>query len=54
MSHISRNGKKDAWSFEDPSTFTGSPEEVLQKIWNVRDEIERAVLSFIREASSVS
>src|SRR5664279_4024177 len=43
-------GKRIAWSFEDPSSFKGSSEEVLQHIRIVRDEIEKTVLNFIREA----
>lgn len=44
-------GKRIAWSFEDPSSFKGSPEQVLQKTREVRDEIEKAVLHFIKEIS---
>jgi arsenate reductase len=44
-------GKRIAWSFEDPSSFKGSREEVLQKTREVRDEIEKTVLRFLEDAS---
>jgi arsenate reductase len=47
-------GKRIAWSFEDPSSFKGTQEAVLQHTRDVRDEIERTVLSFIKDASVVS
>ncbi len=46
--------KRVAWSFEDPSAFKGSQEEVLLHTRQIRDEIEKAVLRFIREASVVN
>ena len=46
--------KRIAWSFEDPSAFKGTPREVLQRTRQIRDEIEKAVLAFIKEASGVS
>ena len=46
--------KRIAWSFEDPSAFKGSPEEILKHTRKVRDEIEKAVLEFIKEAGMVS
>ena len=46
--------KRIAWSFEDPSAFKGSPEEILQHTREVRDQIEKAVLGFIKEAAVVS
>jgi arsenate reductase (thioredoxin) len=45
-------GKRIAWSFEDPSSFKGTREEVLQHTRQVRDEIEKAVLNFIGEAGT--
>ncbi len=42
------------WSFADPSKFTGTDEEVLQKVRKVRDEIKEKVLQFINEASNIS
>lgn len=46
--------KRVAWSFEDPSAFKGSPEEVLQHTREIRDGIKNAVLEFIKEARVVS
>ncbi len=46
--------KRVGWSFEDPSAFKGSEEEVLQRTREVRDEIEAAIQDFIRESSVVS
>jgi arsenate reductase len=36
------------WSFEDPSSFTGTEEEKLNKIANVRDAIKVKVEEFIK------
>jgi arsenate reductase (thioredoxin) len=46
--------KRIAWSFEDPSAFRGTAEEVLQHTRAVRDEIETAIQDFITESSVVS
>jgi len=46
--------KRIAWSFEDPSAFKGTEEEVLQHTRVVRDEIELAIQDYIRESSIVS
>ncbi len=46
--------KRVAWSFEDPSAFKGTEEEVLQRTREVRDEIENAIQEFIDESSVVS
>jgi arsenate reductase (thioredoxin) len=46
--------KRIAWSFEDPSAFKGTPEQVLQRTRRIRDEIEKAVLAFVKEASGAS
>ncbi len=35
------------WPFADPSTFTGTDEEIMARVRSVRDEIEAAVLSFV-------
>lgn len=40
--------KKIAWSFEDPSTFTGTHEEKLAKVRMVRDQIKQAVQGFVQ------
>ncbi len=42
--------KRLGWSFTDPSTFTGTEEEILEKIRKVRDEIKETVVAFIAEA----
>ena len=41
--------KRLGWSFPDPSTFTGTHEEILEKIRKVRDQIKDSVLAFIEE-----
>ena len=42
--------KRMGWSFPDPSSFTGTPEEILEKTRKVRDEIKETVAAFIEEA----
>ncbi len=37
------------WSFEDPASFTGSPEERLEKTRRVRDAVKGKVLHFMEE-----
>ena len=34
------------WPFADPSTFTGSDEEIMDQVRQVRDQIEEAVKEF--------
>lgn len=46
--------KRIGWSFADPSSFTGTEEEVLENTRKVRDEIERKITEFVKEASEVS
>lgn len=46
--------KRIAWSFKDPSSFSGSREEILQQTREVRDEIEQQIKTFVREASNIS
>jgi arsenate reductase (thioredoxin) len=46
--------KRIAWSFKDPSAFTGTQEAVLQRTRQVRDEIEQQIKAFVEEASQVS
>jgi arsenate reductase len=46
--------KRIAWSFKDPSAFTGNQEAVLQHTREVRDEIELQIKTFVREASQVN
>ena len=38
------------WSFTDPSSFTGTKEEILEQTRKVRDQIKDAVITFIEEA----
>jgi arsenate reductase len=45
--------KRFAWSFADPSTFTGSKEEILEKTAQVRDQIEQKILTFVNEAKEL-
>jgi len=42
--------KRIGWSFEDPSSFKGTEEEILANTRKVRDEIKETILSFIEEA----
>lgn len=41
--------KRIAWSFKDPSSFSGSREEILQQTREVRDEIEQSVKAFVHD-----
>ena len=43
--------KRIAWSFPDPSIFTGTQEEILQQTRQVRDEIKLKVAEFAKQAS---
>jgi arsenate reductase (thioredoxin) len=43
--------KRIQWSFQDPSKFKGTEEEILSQVRTVRDEIKSQVLKFIKEAS---
>lgn len=45
--------KRIAWSFPDPSKFSGTDEEILEKVRVVRDEIKEKVMHFIEEANSL-
>jgi len=46
--------KRMGWSFTDPSSFTGTQEEILKKTRQVRDEIETKINEFAKEAAGVS
>jgi arsenate reductase len=46
-------GKRLTWSFEDPSSFQGSPEEILNNTRVIRNKIEKAILDFIEEANNL-
>ena len=41
--------RKLAWSFKDPSSFSGTQEEKLAQTRTVRDEIKEAVQGFVNE-----
>lgn len=43
--------KRVSWSFPDPSSFQGTPEQKLNFTREVRDAVERAIKGFIIEAS---
>jgi len=45
--------KRIAWSFPDPSGFTGSKEEILMQTRQVRDEIKEKINEFFNEASEL-
>jgi arsenate reductase len=45
--------KRISWSFEDPSSFQGSPEEILNNTRIIRNKIEKAVMDFIEEANNL-
>lgn len=45
--------KRLGWSFADPSSFTGTPENVLEQTRKVREEIKQAILAFIEEAKEI-
>jgi arsenate reductase len=47
-------GKRIAWSFKDPSSFTGSREDILAGTRAVRDEIEQQIKAFVQEAGELS
>lgn len=40
------------WSFDDPSSFTGTEEEIMKKIAGVRDAIKSKVTEFIKTLNS--
>ena len=46
--------KRIAWSFKDPSGFTGSREDILQQTRAVRDEVEQQIKTFVQQASQLS
>jgi arsenate reductase len=45
--------KRIAWSFSDPSRFTGTEEQVMAQTRQVRDAIRQKVEDFIGEAGSL-
>jgi arsenate reductase len=44
--------KRINWSFEDPSSFSGTKEEILSRTRLVRDKVKSEVENFIKELSS--
>ncbi|HBK58968.1 MAG TPA: arsenate reductase ArsC [Spirochaetaceae bacterium] len=40
-------GERQHWPFDDPSTFTGSEEEIMSRVRQIRDQIEDAVKHFV-------
>lgn len=45
-------GKRLHWSFPDPSSFTGSDEERLEKTREVRDAIRQRIDEWLRETKT--
>lgn len=41
------------WPFADPSTFTGSDDEIMAKVREVRDEIRDAVMGFLNRGYTI-
>ena len=39
--------RRELWSFPDPSTFTGTEDEIMAQVRSVRDEIERKVIALL-------
>lgn len=46
--------KRMAWSFPDPSRFTGTKEEIMEQTRQVRDAIEQKVKEFIQSAGKLT
>lgn len=46
--------KRLGWSFPDPSSFSGTPEEIMEHTRTVRDEIKETVLAFIDEKKNLN
>ena len=42
-------GNRLHWSFEDPAAFVGSDEEKTQKFREIRDQIERRIINWLRD-----
>lgn len=36
------------WSFEDPSQFKGNKAQIMERVIEVRNEIEKKVLEFLK------
>ena len=46
--------KRMAWSFPDPSRFTGTKEEIMEQTRQVRDAIVQKVKEFIQSAGKLT
>ena len=46
--------KRIAWFYDDPSSFKGTHEEILERTRQVRDAVERDVTAFVKEANDIS
>jgi len=44
-------GRRDHWSFPDPSAFTGSEEEKLDQVRALRDQIAHKVREWLKETT---
>jgi arsenate reductase (thioredoxin) len=44
--------EKFHWPFDDPSTFSGSDEEIMERVRRVRDEIRDKVREFAEDISA--
>lgn len=42
-------GERHHWPFDDPSTFSGSDDEIMARVREVRDAIKAKVLEFMDE-----
>jgi arsenate reductase len=40
------------WSFNDPSTFKGSQEDILTQVRVIRDQIEKKIMDFIHRSKN--
>jgi len=47
------HAKRLVWSYPDPSTFTGSDEEIMTRVREVRDAIKDRVRTFSEESVSL-
>ncbi len=45
--------KRMVWSYPDPSTFTGSDEEIMAQVRVVRDAIKERIHQFVQEEVSL-
>ena len=45
--------KRMVWSYPDPSTFTGSDDEIMAQVRQVRDAIRERIQQFVQEEVSL-